>query len=72
MTSLEFETVVSPGGFAVRFSFWQELVALATSTYIDPCGSMAKGCMGWSPVSGIPETITSGLPVGTIDPSDRA
>jgi len=37
---------LSPGDFGMRFSFWQELVAVATSTNSSPLSLIAKGCMG--------------------------
>src|SRR2546430_8481237 len=43
----------------VRFFSCQALVAVATSTYIFPSGSMRKGCIGWSPPRGSPETMVS-------------
>src|SRR5437016_11422011 len=52
----------SPGDLSVRFFSWQELVALATSTYIAPSALMANGCIGWSPPSGKPETMVSAGP----------
>ena len=36
---------LSPGDFGVRFAFWQELVAVATSTNSSPLSLIAKGCM---------------------------
>src|SRR5258708_23787994 len=39
----------APGDLSVRFFSWQELVALATSTYINPAALMMKGCIVWSP-----------------------
>ena len=61
----------APTDPGVRFFGWQELVAVATSTYIDPSSVMAKGCIGWSPVSGNPETMVSAEPLGTIAPPGR-
>ena len=49
----------------------QELVALATSTYIDPSALMMNGCMGWSPPRGKPETIVSAEPLGTMEPAGK-
>jgi len=37
----------TPGDFSVRFLTWQELVAVATSTYMDPSASMTNGCMSY-------------------------
>ena len=51
---------------ACRFCTWQELVAEPRSTKRSPWASMAKGCIGWSPVSGRPETIDFGRPLGGI------
>src|SRR5207244_10981375 len=59
----------SPGDLSVRFFSWQELVALATSTYIAPSALMANGCIGWSPPSGKPETMVSAGPLGTMAPA---
>jgi hypothetical protein len=56
----------------MRFSTWQALVAEPELTYSPPRASIANGCMGWSPVSGSPETIVSGLPVGAIPSSGSA
>ena len=35
-----------PATWGWRFRDWQELVAVATSTYIIPSASMINGCMG--------------------------
>src|SRR5260370_41923137 len=59
----------APGDLSVRFFSWQELVAVATSTYIDPSELMMNGCIGWSPPSGNPETIVSAEPLGTMEPA---
>jgi Phage major capsid protein E len=48
------------------------LVAEPELTYSPPRASIAKGCIGWSPLSGNPETITSGAAVGAIAPSGEA
>jgi hypothetical protein len=58
----------APGDLRVLFFSWQEFVALATSTYIDPSASMKNGCIGWSPPSGNPETMVSPETLGTIEP----
>src|SRR5258708_25198406 len=59
----------APGDLSVRFFSWQELVAVATSTYIDPSELMMNGCIGWSPPSSNPETIVSAEPLGTMEPA---
>src|ERR1700674_6137180 len=59
----------APGDLSVRFFSWQELVALATSTYIDPSGLMTNGCIGWSPPRGNPETMVSAEALGTMEPA---
>src|SRR5260370_39501819 len=59
----------APGDLSVRFFSWQELVAVATSTYINPSALMMKGCIGWSPPRGNPETMGSAEPAGTIEPA---
>src|SRR5262245_31983998 len=61
-----------PGELGIRFATWQELVAEPRSTYSPPCASILNGCIGWSPVSGSPETITSGDPLGATAPAGRA
>src|SRR5260370_31831682 len=61
----------APGDLSVRFFSWQELVAVATSTYIDPSELMMNGCIGWSPPSGNPETIVSAEPLGTMEPAGK-
>src|SRR5262252_7532026 len=60
----------APGDLSCRFCSWQALVAVATSTYMDPSALMVNGCMGWSPPSGNPETIVSGGSRGTMEPAD--
>src|ERR1700689_780358 len=62
----------APGDLSVRFFTWQALVAVATSTYIDPSALMRKGCIGWSPPRGNPETMVSAVPLGTIAPEGNA
>src|ERR1700730_10018684 len=59
---------LAPGELRVRFFSWQELVALATSTYIDPSASIRNGCMGWSPPRGNADTTVSAEPRGTMEP----
>src|ERR1700693_6656558 len=59
----------APGDLSVRFFSWQELVAVATSTYMDPAGLMTNGCMGWSPPKGNPGTIVWGGSRGTTEPA---
>src|SRR5712692_4656646 len=61
----------APGDLSVRFFNWQELVALATSTYIDPSALMMNGCIGWSPPRGNPATIVSAEPLGTMEPAGK-
>src|SRR5260370_40923891 len=59
----------APGDLSVLFFSWQELVALATSTYINPSALMMNGCIGWSPPRGNLETMVSAEPLGTMDPA---
>src|SRR6202045_2207443 len=61
----------APGDLSVRFFSWQALVALATSTYINPSALMMNGCIGWSPPRGNPETMVSAEPRGTMEPAER-
>src|ERR1700730_348697 len=61
-----------PGECGMRFFTSQALVADPRSTNRFPAASIANGCMGWSPVSGRPETIVSGFSPGTIAPWDDA
>ena len=53
----------------MRFCFSQAFVAEPMETNRLPSASMAKGCIGWSPVIGMPLRIVSGLPVGAASPS---
>src|ERR1700736_3905546 len=61
----------APGILGCRFCGWQELVAEATSTYIDPSLLIMNGCIGWSPPRGNPETMASGGFCGTGAPEGR-
>ena len=40
-----------------------------TPTPFSPFGVIANGCIGWSPVVGKPDTITSPLPEGATSPA---
>ena len=53
----------------MRFSFSQAFVAVPISTNRLPSASMAKPCIGWSPVTGMPRRMVSALPVGAASPS---
>ena len=43
---LEFRARLGARRFQLRFFCWQEFVAVATSTYMNPSALMANGCMG--------------------------
>src|SRR5262245_66355031 len=53
-----------PGECGIRFFTSQAFVADPIDTNRLPSASMAKGCIGWSPVIGMALKIVSGLPVG--------
>src|SRR6266516_281141 len=52
-----------PGERAMRFLSWHEFDADPRSMYNPPPESIAKGCIGWSPLGGRPCTMVSGAPV---------
>src|SRR2546425_8795404 len=61
-----------PGETAMRFFSWHEFDADPRSMYNPPPESIAKGCIGWSPLSGRACTMVSGAPVGATAPAGSA
>ena len=56
----------------MRFLSWHEFDADPRSMYNPPPESIAKGCIGWSPLSGRACTMVSGAPVGATAPAGSA
>ncbi len=56
----------------MRFLTSHAFVAEPIETNILPLASIAIGCIGWSPVIGIPLSIVSGFAVGDGAPSFRS
>ena len=71
-TGLQLGARLIAGRAGIRFSAWQAFVAEPMSTYRLPVAPMLNGCIGWSPVSGMPERMVVGAPVGTISPGFRS